>query len=337
MVRLNSRLSIVAMSIAATGMMLSSCGATHAAKPPKVARKNITITLASFPAIAPIALMQASNVLEKEGYTVKWITILSGLPTEAEAMASGSLDFAWGNTAAALAIFAAAPNVGWLVGESVTNENITVVRNGSGITKLSQLAGQKVVISGLKTASTLFYELALAKAGISSTSDTFVTSNGPAMSGVLASGAVNVAAAYTPFSSEMVLDHIGTVLVTANQAFGGTAPGDGFIVSQAFAKAHPNAVVAVLKAAQAADDLILSDPKVEYPVLAKFAAVPENVISYSISKGYIGIRRSLVPSVSAYDKIAADEQAHGFAPSGVNLVSFANSFVKPSFAKKAVG
>ena len=327
-----SRLAFTSVMVLGT-LVLGACGTTNSPKP----AQHTTINFGSFPGITPVALLQADKTLEREGYTVNWLNFPGSLPTEAQAMASGSLDFAWGNTASAMTIFASAPGVGWLVGDSFTNENAILVREGSGITKISQLTNQKVLTSTTKTAVVMEYDIALAHAGVAASTNTLVLSGNATMGGVMASGAANVALSYTPFSAEMVLSKTATVLATANQILGVKVPGDGIVVRQGFAKAHPQAVVAVLKAVIQADESIISKPTVADTVLAKFAGVPASVIRYSFSSGLIGMNKCLVPDMSNYELLANLEEKDGFAPSGVNLVAFAKTFVNPTFAREAAG
>lgn len=297
---------------------------------------KLTINIGYFPVISPVPIMQQQKLIEKAGYNVNWVKITTGLPGEASALASGKLDMGYGNSDSGVTIFSKSPNAAQFVGESFTNENVTVVSNK--ITSFHQLAGQKVVVSGLKTASTLFYQMGLKKHGVDPSSDKyFVSGTGPGMVGVMASGGATVAATYIPYSAEMVDKRLGHVLFTANDAVGGEAPGDGFIASTSFEKEHPKAVVAVLKAQFAATDYIKKHPSSAYKTLATFAGVDEKAVAYSFTNHEIGFPSTYVPDADGIVKVMRSAQALGFAPKGVDLPSFAKKFVNTSYAQKAIG
>lgn len=298
--------------------------------------KNLTIRIGIFPVVSPVPVMQQQKKLEKQGYTVKWVQVNGGLPQAASALAAGKLDMVYANSASAITIFAKSPKVAEFVGRSFVNLNVTVASNKSGIKSAKQLASKpKVVVSGMKTASTLFYELGAKKAGVTPDRDNyFVSGTGPGMVGVMASGGADVAAAYVPYSTQMVKKKLGHVLFTASDALGMTAPGDGFIARQGFAKKHPEAVVDVLRAQFAATDTIKKDPAAQYQTIASFAKVDVSTVKYAFSHGDI-IAPSYAPGVKSMETVAKLAQQNGFAPKGVDLAAFAKKFANTSFAKKA--
>lgn len=301
--------------------------------------KDLTINIGYFPVVSPVPLMQKQKSLEKQGYTVHWQKISQGLPGAASALAAGKLDFTWGNSASAAVIFSQSPEAAYFVGQSFTNENVTVAHKGAGVKKIADLAGKKVVVSGPKTASTLFYEIGLKKAGVDvGHKDYYVSGTGPGMVGVMASGDVDVAAAYVPYSADMVQKGIGSVVFSASDALGSAAPGDGFIVSQKFANEHPDAVNDVLKAQFDATDEIEKEPDSAYKTMAKFAGVKPAAVQYSFDHGMVSIPDSYVPDRAGMIKVAKLAQQLGFAPSEkIDLPAFAPKFVKTSYAEKAVG
>ncbi len=295
-----------------------------------------TINIGYFPVVSPVPIMQAQKTLEKQGYTVNWVQITQGLPGAASALAAGKLDMTWGNSASATIIFSQSPNAAMFVGQSFVNANVTVVSTKSGIKSVSELKNRKVVVSGLKTASTLFYQMGLKKAGVDPASDDyFVSGTGPGMVGVLDSGGAEVAAAYVPYAASMVLKGIGNVLFTGSDALGSDAPGDGFIASKAFASKHPNAVTDVLRAQFAATDAIKKSPTESYSQMATFAQVDVEAVKYSFEKNLVSIPATYVPDTVGLGKVAALSQDLGFAPAGVNLPDFVKTFVDTSFATKA--
>lgn len=316
---------VVAASVAGCGGGTSSTGG-----------KNVTINFATWPVVAPIPVMQQQKQLTKKGYKVKWVPVNTSLPGAASAMVGGKLDMAYANSLTAMTIFAKSPNVAIFTGRAFINMNSTVVRDGSGIKSPKDLAGQKVVMSGKKTASTLYYEIRLRRVGLEpDRSKYFVSGAGPSMVGVLASGAANVAAAYVPYSTKMEEKKIGHTMFTASEALGSTAPGDGLVVRREFAKKHPQAVVDVLKAMFSATGAIKKDPAAHYQSMAKYAKVEPSTIREALKKEVFA--PSYKPDLHSMVKVARLAQQAGFGSKKTKLGDFTRKkFVKMSYAKKAL-
>lgn len=299
--------------------------------------EGVTIRIGMFPVVSPVPIMQEQKQLEEAGYQVKWVPVNSGLPGAASALAAGKLDMVFANSSSAITIFAKSPDVAKFVGRSFVNLNVTVARKGSGITSAKDLAKDpKVVVSGKKTASTLFYEIGAQQAGVEPNRDKyFVSGTGPGMVGVMASGGADVAAAYVPYSTEMVRKNLGTVLFTAGDALGMTSSGDGLIVSNEFAEQHEQAVVDVLRAQFAATDTIKKDPEAQYEAIAEFAKVDKETIALAFEQGDI-LAPSYPPDRKAMEVVAKKAQEYGFGPEGTDLVAFAEKFTDTSYAEKAL-
>ena len=181
----------------------------------------------------------------------------------------------------------------------------------------------------MKTASTLFFQIGLKKAGVDpNANEYFVSGTGPGMVGVLDSGGAEVVAGYVPYVAEMALKKIGRVLFTGSDAIGRPAPGDGFIASTKFIKEHPEAVKDVLRAQFAATDFIKSHPDDAYKSMAEFAKVDEAAVRYSFR-----VASTYVPDVEGIVETEKVAQELGFAPKGVDLPSFTRKFENTALAK----
>src|SRR4051794_26300364 len=313
---------------------IAPAGGAGAADPPG---KGITLNIGYFPVVSPVPIMRTQHQLEDKGYTVNWVPINQGLPGAASAIAAGKLDIAWGNSISAVVIFSQSPDAAQFIGQSFINANVTVVAEKSAIKTPKDIQGKKVVVSGPKTASTLFFQIGLKKAGVDPMgNEYFVSGTGPGMVGVLDSGGAEVVAGYVPYVADMVLKGIGRVLFTGSDAIGRSAPGDGFIVSTKFAQAHPDAVRDVLRAQFAATDYIKSNPNEAYKAMAEFAKVDEASVRYSFEKNLIGVAPSYVPDVAGIVETVGVAQQLGFAPAGVDLPTFAKKFNNTSFAESVL-
>ena len=326
-------------AVASTAVVTAMIGSASAADTKAPASgKGTTINIGYFPVVSPVPIMRTQQQLEKKGYTVNWVPITQGLPGAASAVAAGKLDIAWGNSISAVVIFSQSPDAAQFIGQSFINANVTVVATKSDIKSAKDIVGKKVVVSGLRTASTLFFQIGLKKAGVDPASNEyFVSGTGPGMVGVLDSGGAEVVAGYVPYVADMALKGIGRVLFTGSDAIGGPAPGDGFIASTKFIKEHPEAVRDVLRAQFAATDYIKSNPAEAYKSMAEFAKVDEAAVRYSFEKNLIGVAQSYVPDVDGIVKTVAVAQELGFAPKGVDLPTYAKQFNNTSFAQSVLG
>ena len=316
----------------ATGVLPLPAGAADA-----LPGNDVTINIGYFPVVSPVPIMRAQQQLEKKGYTVNWVPIAQGLPGAASALAAGKLDMTWGNSVSAVVIFSQSPDAAQFVGQSFINANVTVVATASKIQGPKDIVGKKVVVSGMKTASTLFFQIGLKKAGVDPlANEYFVSGTGPGMVGVLDSGGAEVVAGYVPYVADMVLKKIGRVLFTGSDAIGQAAPGDGFIVSTKFAQERPEAVRDVLRAQFAATDYIKSNPNDAYKTMAEFAKVDEASVRYSFEQKLIGVAPSYVPDVAGIVSTVAVAQDLGFAPQGVDLPAYAKKFNNTSFAQSVL-
>ena len=300
--------------------------------------KGIEINIGYFPVVSPVPLMRAQHQLEDKGYTVNWVPITQGLPGAASAVAAGKLDIAWGNSISAVVIFSQSPDAAQFVGQSFINANVTVVSDKSNIKSAKDIVGKKVVVSGMKTASTLFFQIGLKKAGVDpSSNEYFVSGTGPGMVGVLDSGGAEVVAGYVPYVADMELKKIGHVLFTGSDAIGRPAPGDGFIASTKFIREQPEAVKDVLRAQFAATDYIKANPIDAYKQMAEFAKVDEAAVRYSFEKNLIGVAPSYVPDVEGIVATVAVAQELGFSPSkDIDLPTYAKKFENTALAKEVL-
>lgn len=286
-----------------------------------------TINIGYFPVVSPVPIMQAQKQLETKGYTVNWVPLNQGLPGAASALAAGRLDFSWGNSVSAVVIFSQSPDSAQFIGQSFVNANVTVVATNSEIKSAADIQNKKVVVSGPKTASTLFFKIALKKAGVDpEANEYFVSGTGPGMVGVLDSGGAEVVAGYVPYVSDMVLKKIGRVLFTGSDAIDRPAPGDGFIARKAVIDSDPQIVKDVLAAQADATDFIKSNPDEAYKMMADFAKVDEAAVRYSFENGLIGVAESYVPDVNGIVETVTIAQELGFAPEGTDLPSYARKF-----------
>lgn len=293
-----------------------------------------TIDIGYFPVLSPVPFIQEDQELN-EKYDINWVPVDQGLPGAASALAAGKLDMVYANSFSATIIFSQSPDAAQFIGQSFVNENVTVVSKSSGIDEISDITDRKVVVSGEATASTIYFEIGLAKAGVDpETNEYFTSGTGSGMVGVLDSGDAEVAAGYVPYTADMVLKGIGEVIFDANDAIGGPAPGDGFIARTEWVEENPDAAEDVLRSQFEATDFIKSQPAEAYPVMAEFADTTEEAVRHSFESGMIGIPDSYAPDTEAIETAITLADELGFAPDGVDdLPGFATDFFNTSIAE----
>ncbi len=165
-----------------------------------------TIRIGYFPDISPVSLMKSEKLLETQGYKVEWTAFLKGVSQEAAAMVGGSIDVIWANTSAAVATFSKDPDLAYLVGQSITNDNLVVVPKDSKINSVADLKGQNVTTTGATTAPQLVLDLAMTAAGVDPKDAHYLQSPGPQQVPAMQQNAVVAAATYLPFGAQMALN-----------------------------------------------------------------------------------------------------------------------------------
>ncbi|GAC1587851.1 MAG: aliphatic sulfonate ABC transporter substrate-binding protein [Candidatus Velthaea sp.] len=321
-------LSLAALATLMVTLVIPAAQTEARAKP----SKNLTLSMGVFPALRPLELVRAMGWLEQDGYTVKWTDFLSGMPQEGAAMVSGAIDFAEGDTTGATAVFEKAPGVGWYIASVTGNYVQLVVRKDSGIKTLADLKGKKIATSGNNTAPQVILNTAMKKAGLNPEDVQFFQASGEAQVPLMQKGAVDGAISYVPFSSEMIVNGTGTLLLTADQMYGKSWTGGAEIVRVAFAKEHPEAVLDVLRAMQRAQDMLQKDPAAARKALAKVTNIPLEVIEHSYKQKFVTLL-PLTPNIP--DITEQLELLHKFGVLKSEPKALISDFIHPEFAERA--
>lgn len=321
------------VALMSTAVLAAACGGGSSSKSSSSSKG--TITIGYWPGVNQLGIIKDKHWLEDMGYTVKWQQFLKFLPAASQAMIAGSIDVTLGNTTQAVSLFAKQPNLGYVVGQLTTNDPAIVARKGSGITSVKQLHGRKVATTGVSTANHLALLLALAKAGIKpgTENNQYIQTGTTTVSALFQRNAVDAAETFVPFSTTLVQEGQGTLLTTGDQAAGRPFPSNGLIASRAYTKAHPQAIVDLLKTVQKANAYIKSNPSDSNKILAKFSNVKPGIIKAAFASGQPKIA-SVVPSVNDHLALVQAELKYGLH-TDKTVVDFTKTFVHPELAKKA--
>ncbi len=268
-------MKIVALAVLSL-ILIAGCGGSGAGA--GAVHKKGPLNIGLFPALRPLVLVRQQKWLEQEGYEVNWTDFVQGISSEAAAMAAGSIDFAEADTSGIESVAAKNPGLFWYIASGTMNYASLVARPDSGIKSVADLKGKKVggVVPNTGLAAVL--QMMLFQQGLSLKDlQTFniLPEHQPA---AMEKGAVDAVITVVPFSTEMVTSKTGVIIQTAEGAYGKTWMAGGIVVRPAFATAHPDDVVAVLRAVKRADDLLRNHPDKAYSALAKgMRTSPENV------------------------------------------------------------
>lgn len=312
-------------------LLLALAPAAHAAGPPSTR----TLSIGVFPALRPLELIRVEHWLEDAGYTVAWHDFLQGIPPESAAMAAGSIDFGEADTSGIEQVAAKSPGVMWYIADGSANYVALVAAKDSGINSVADLKGRKVGGVAPNTAPTAVLQMALAKAGMTLSDIQGFNIIGPSQPAALERGAIAAAISYVPYSAETITAGTSKLITTASEVYGKAWPGGGVIVRPAFAKAHPDVVVDVLKFVARAEQLIRDKPDEAYKALATVSKTSLKNVEYSYRQGLVA------PTAVVPDKQAMIEQANVLQQYHVidvpSIPAFIDGLVHPEFAKEALG
>jgi taurine transport system substrate-binding protein len=220
---------------------------------------DLKVTIAYQTVVEPSKVPQADGVYEKTlGATIDWRKFDSGADVIA-AIASGAVDIGYvGSSPLAAAASRGLPIetifIVGLIGES----EALVARNGSGITRVGDLAGKKVAVPFV---STTHYSLlaALKHEGVDPKSVEILNLRPPEIAAAWERGDIDAAYVWDPALGQIRTS--GAVIVdSANVAEWGAPTFDAWIVRTDFAKEHPDAVRDFVKVTGASYAQFLADP-----------------------------------------------------------------------------
>ncbi|MEU6743641.1 taurine ABC transporter substrate-binding protein [Streptosporangium sandarakinum] len=256
--RLRRLLPIVLAAVAA--LALTGCGDGAAAGSGGTAGRTIRIAYQAFP--SGDLIVKNKRWLEEAlpGYTIRWTKFDSGADINT-AFVARSVDIAAIGSSPVARGLSAPLNIPYQVAfvlDVAGDNEALVVRNGTGISSVTDLRGRKVATS---FASTSHYSLlaALDRAKVRETEVTLVDLEPQDILASWTRGDIDAAYTWLPTLGE--LKKTGRTLLTSRElAAAGKPTLDLGVVSTAFAEAHPDAVTAWRRAEARALDLIADDP-----------------------------------------------------------------------------
>jgi len=280
--------------------------------------------------------------IEEQGYKVEWTTFQNA-GASSTALVAGSIDMQAAGLAPEMALATKAPNV-WLVGTSELNSSQLVVSEKSGISKVADLKGKTISTAGPGSQQYALLVAALAKNGLTVRDLRLISTPANTMPALLEKGSIDGFFAWPPFTSQVLQQGKGKLLISATPEFhasiGGKGPwvGEGWEVNSKFAQAHPDAVIAVLRAEIRYFDLLHKSPEQGYELMAKAAHISPAHVAYIIKQGYDAYPTDIRPDPEVIKSMLNLIQNAGLISQANDLdkEKFIKNFIHPEFSEEAL-
>lgn len=219
-----------------------------------------SITIGHFGSPTPMQVAAAKKVFSKAtGYTIEWRKFPSGTDVIA-ALASGSIDVAeLGSSPLAIAVSSGVDIQLFLFAQGIGQAESLIVRNGSGISKPSDLKGKRI---GVPIGSTAHYSLigALTHWGLSEKDVRLLGMKPNQINAAWSQGYIDAAFIWQPVQSKIL--KTGKLLVGADDTGKWGYPTfDGWVARSDFIKKDPAFVKSFIKAMNEANALYLNNKK----------------------------------------------------------------------------
>jgi len=192
------------------------------------------------------------------GWNIEWRKFSSGTDVIA-AMASGDVSVAeLGSSPLAIAASQGVELQLFMIAQVIGEAESLIVRNGSGIEKVSQLKGKRIAVP---IGSTAHFSLmgALNYAGIDEKDVTIMNMSPDQIAAAWQQKAIDAAFIWQPVQSQILKD--GSLLVGADKtAEWGYPTFDGWVVNTKFAQKNPKSMVTFIREMDEANQAFLKNP-----------------------------------------------------------------------------
>jgi len=277
---------LLALALAA---LIAACGSsskssTHVASTSSSSAKGTTtVTVGVLPIadVAPLYLGIKQGFFAKQHLTVVPHSLQGGAAV-ASAVVGGSLQFGFGATAnLVLARAHGLPlqfvaNGDEAAGNAASAWSGILVRRGSGITSISQLAGKTIAANAIKGENELALDSILRSHGVSPSSVHVVALPFPTMPSALASGQVQAVTEVEPFVSA-ILSKGGVML---SPLFEGEQPSEmvaGYFTTATQIHSHPSLVTRFVTALNEALDYAQAHSAAVRAIIPTYTSIPSAV------------------------------------------------------------
>ncbi len=271
--------------------VLAGCGSTTAASntsssvaatsAPAAHSNNLkTVSVAYMPGVSAGGELVASaqqGYFAKAGLKVNPVRFSSG-PTEVDALASGKVNFAYLGPGA---LFLAAQHRAVIIGVTNLSSSDYVLTDSPGVTNVSQLKGQSVMVTEGTTGEMILY-ITLHAANLPLSSVHLVNAPPADITAAMASGNVHNVATWSPYANEIQAKEPTTrILGSDAHLYPKVGLTSVWVVSPSYLKAHPNTVEKFMEAELNANQYYITHMSQLVTPLAKFISVPSKIVAES--------------------------------------------------------
>ena len=269
---------------AAMIMMLAGCAGAHSdaglAALTKAGEGNVTVAAIPSADLAGLYIAQDEGLFARQGLHVTITTIASTKAVIASQL-NGRVDIGAGSYVGYVAAQAAGARFRILAEASTLRPHTRVLLTtaGSRITTLAGLVGKKIAVNGTGSIGTLLISALLAENGIAPAKVRFVTDKRgfPDMAGQLQRGQWDTAFLAEPYASKAEEDYGQVELADLDQGATVNFPIDGYVATQAWARQHPQAVAAFVRAIEEGQALAEDNPDGARAAVGKADQLPAEV------------------------------------------------------------
>lgn len=244
--------------------------------------ENPNITIAAVPSadLAGVYIAQDDGFFARAGLHVNLVKVPSSKAIIAEQLA-GKIDISAGAYTPYISEEAQGEKFHILAEGSIMTPGtrLLMVRNGSPLTKLSQLKGKTIGMNATNSIGTLLVNATLEQNGVSPNQVHLVTDSAgfTTMASKLASGAWDAAFFGEPFATQGEEQYGESSLVDLDQGATSSLPVSGYIATQSWMDKNPKTAAAFVSAIEAAQLEADSNPNVARDAMAQSDGLPQVV------------------------------------------------------------
>jgi NitT/TauT family transport system substrate-binding protein len=274
--------AMIMILAAGCGSKGSSTGGSAALTPAVPGPEKPDITVAAIPAVdlAGLYIAQDRGLFARQGLHVTIVPVPSSQSVISQQLA-GRIDISAGSYVAYIAAQASGARFRILAEASTLSPGTRalVVAGNSRITTVGQLAGRKIGVNGVNSIGTLLVAALLSAHGVSPGTVKFVTDPDgfPAMPGTLQHGAWDAAFLAEPYITAAGQQYGQLVLADLDQGAVLNLPVDGYVATQAWARAHPGTAAAFTRAVEQGQAIANSDASTVQATMARDDQLPPEV------------------------------------------------------------
>jgi NitT/TauT family transport system substrate-binding protein len=276
------------LALSLAGVMITvlaaGCGSGNGTAPAAAAisPEEPDVTVAAIPAVdlAGLYIAQARGLFARQGLHVKVVPVPSAQSIIDDQLAS-KIDISAGSYVAYIAAQATGARFRILAEASTLSPDTRalVVTGSSQITNVAQLAGRKIGVNGVNSIGTLLVAELLSAHGLSPARVKFVTDPDgfPTMPGALQRGAWAAAFLAEPYITAAGQQYGQQVLVDLDQGSVVNLPVDGYVATQAWARAHPRTAAAFTRAIEQGQAIANRDASAVQAIISRDDGLPPEV------------------------------------------------------------